>query len=61
MAILNEMWVENRTGQKPAIRLDWSNDRHQRIEIEGRSPLEVISSIEKLAYELRKELHHNEI
>lgn len=61
MAILSDIWIESYEGEKPAVRLDWSNDRHQRIEIEGDSPKEVARSIQKLAILLNSEIKKGHI
>ena len=61
MAKLQEMWVEHHAGSNPAIRIVWDNDRHQRIEIKGRNPLDVIRALEMVILNLESELYHNEI
>ena len=61
MAKLEEIWVENHANSNPAIRIDWDNDRHQRIEIRGRNPLHVIESLELAVLELKSELHNEKI
>lgn len=38
MAKLKKIWIEHFVGDQPAIRIDWDNDRHQRVEIKGDSP-----------------------
>ena len=61
MVALVEMWFEdfgiNIHGEPvSAIRLDWSNGRHQRIVIHDKTPEGVLRSIDELAYLLRKEI-----
>ena len=38
MTTLKKIWIEHGFGEKRAIRIDWKNGRHQRIEIEDNSP-----------------------
>ena len=45
MAVLKEIWIENYKGQNEAVRIDWDNDLHHRIEIEGISPERVALSL----------------
>lgn len=61
MAKLEEIWIENHANSNPAIRIDWDNDRHQRIEIRGRNPLHVIEALKLAELELKAELHNEEI
>jgi len=56
MAKLTEIWIENREGKNPAIRLDWSNDRYHRIELNGDSPAQVLIAISRLAQLIERDL-----
>lgn len=38
MVKLKNIWIENDFGEKQAIRIDWDNDQHQRIEIAENTP-----------------------
>jgi hypothetical protein len=53
VARLKKIWIEHDFGQKRAIRIDWKNDRHQRVEIEDDSP-EAVSRALRTAAELLK-------
>lgn len=61
MARLIEVWVESSANQNPAIIVDWDNDRHQRIEIEGEGPADVIAAFNKMARELQIEALNGDI
>jgi len=61
MAKLDEIWIENHANSNPEIRLDWDNDRHQRIEIKGRNPLHVIEALKIAELELKSELYNEKI
>ena len=61
MANLKKIWIEEVEGEKPAIRMDWDNDRHQRIEIKGSNPLHVISALNGAALMLEEELDKEKI
>ena len=41
MAKLEKIWIEHDDGEKRAIRIDWDNDRHQRVVIQDVTPQEV--------------------
>jgi len=54
---LKEIWIENcEDGEHKAIRIDWSNDRHQRMRIGGDNPDDVILALEVLALSIKTEL-----
>ena len=61
MATLNDIWIEKHEGKNPAIRLDWSNDRHQRIEIEGDSPTKVMIALSRMVYLIKQDQHKGNI
>lgn len=61
MAILKEIWIEHHAGQKPAIRLDWDNDRHHRIELKGSKPFQVINALDEAVRVLAADLHKDKI
>ena len=49
MTKLDRIWIERdlaETGQNEAIRIDWDNDRHHRIEIEGDKPADLIKAMD---------------
>ncbi len=56
MAKLQEIWIEHNANQRPAIRIDWDNDRHYRIEIGGTNPLHLINAFKKASHILENEL-----
>lgn len=56
MAKLKKIWIEHNSNQNPAIRIDWDNDRHQRIEIYGSKPFHLINAFKKAALALEEEL-----
>jgi hypothetical protein len=45
MAKLKKIWIEHDFGEKRAVRMDWDNDRHQRIEIEASTPESVARAL----------------
>jgi len=47
LAKLKEIWIENESGLKKYIRIDWDNDRHQRVEIKGDSPESVAMALKE--------------
>jgi hypothetical protein len=61
MAKLKDIWVEENIGQNKAIRIDWSNDRHQRVEIKGSGVDDVIDALDLIAHELAKDFHDRKI
>jgi len=66
MAKLTEMWIETDLSKiddhtPKAIRLDWDNDRHQRIEFKGRNPSQVIAALKYAALTLEEELYRDDI
>ena len=61
MAELKKIWIEHYANSNPEIRIDWDNDRHQRIEIKGRNPLHVIEAFKRIKLELEAELYNEEI
>lgn len=66
MAKLKRIWVERDLSKideetNDAIRIDWDNDRHQRIEIKGGSPLQVITALKNAALMLEEELYKEKI
>ncbi len=60
MANLKEIWIENYK-PKPAIRIDWDNGRHHRIEIEGTSPHNVMEALMAAALRIEQALHKDKI
>lgn len=61
MAKLKKIWIErdlakNDKEAATAIRLDWDNGRHQRIEITGTSPIHLIEAFTDAMCELKSEL-----
>ena len=61
MTRLTEIWIEHHAGQKPAIRLDWDNDYHHRVEIEGSNPIQVMNALRYLDGLIRESLHKEDI
>ena len=63
MAKLERISIEKPLGLngKRGIRIDWDNDRHQEIEIEGDTPKDLIETLQRCVYLLRSEIHHKEI
>lgn len=47
MTTLKKLWIEHEFGEKRAIRIDWKNDRHQRIEIVDDSPEAVARALKE--------------
>ena len=47
MAKLKKIWIEHEFGLKKAIRIDWDNDRHQRVEIKDGSPESVAMALKE--------------
>lgn len=61
MTKLKRIWIERDVTEinkdtATAIRLDWDNDRHQRIEITGTSPTHLIDVFTDAVFELEAEL-----
>lgn len=56
MAKLEEIRIEHNANQRPAICIDWDNDRHQRIKIYGSRPIDLINAFKEAALVLEKEL-----
>lgn len=66
MAKLKIIWIERDLTKidketNDAIRMDWDNGRHQRIDIKGGNPLQVIAALKAAALALERELHEGEI
>lgn len=47
MATLEKIWIENFKSMRPAIRIDWDNDRHQRVEIKDDTPEAVAEALKE--------------
>lgn len=60
MAKLEKIWIEQNADSK-AIRIDWDNDRHQRIEIEGDQPKDLIKAMAFAVRLLKSEFRDKEI
>lgn len=64
MSKLKRIWIESNadiTGSDEAIRIDWDNDRHQRIEIKGKDPAHLIDALKRAEIELKAELYRGNI
>ncbi|NCU32998.1 MAG: hypothetical protein EOM23_08735 [Candidatus Moranbacteria bacterium] len=64
MAKLKALWIEidlAEIGGKKAIRIDWDNDRHQRIVIEGDDPESVSRSLKKAGSLIAAEIVYGKI
>jgi hypothetical protein len=61
MAKLKDIWVEENIGQNKAFRVDWSNGWHQRVEIKGSNPSDVVDSLSLLAHLIAGDIHDGKI
>lgn len=64
MTKLERIWIESglgSTGGNEAIRIDWDNDRHQRIEIKGDKPEDLIKALDFAVRFLKSEMMDKEI
>jgi len=61
VAKVKEIWIEHDFGEKRAIRIDWDNDRHQRIVIEDGTPESVARALERAGSLVNAERVHGEI
>ena len=61
MAKLKKIWIEHNFGEKRAIRIEWNNDRHQRIEIEDETPEAVVRALKEAGSLVNAERVHGEI
>ena len=61
MVKLREIWIEDFDLGSKAIRVDWSNDRHQLIEIEGDTPEDILRTFEVSAELIRSEINNGNI
>jgi len=64
MAKLKRIWIERDLadiGCKEAIHIAWDNDRHQRIELEGDTPKDMIKALDFAVRLLKSEFKGNEI
>ena len=64
MTKLERIWIERdlaSTGENEAIRIDWNNDRHQRIEIKGNEPKDLIKALDFAVRLLKSEMIDKEI
>lgn len=66
MAKLESFWIEtdleDAINQIPvAIRASWDNDRHQRMQLKGNSPIQVIDALKGMVELLECELYENKI
>ncbi|WP_257282027.1 MULTISPECIES: hypothetical protein [unclassified Endozoicomonas] len=59
MTKLEKIWIEE--NESNAIRIDWNNDRHQRIEIRGDKPEDIIKAMDFAVRLLKSELRDREI
>ena len=58
MANLDRLYIERGSN---AIRIDWDNDRHQRIEIKGTEPHDLIKALDFAVRLLKSELNNKDI
>lgn len=57
-----KLWIERSTDGNPeAIRIDWENDRHQRVKITGGEAVDLEEALLDLSYLLRDEINEGEI
>ena len=61
MTTLKKIWIELDVGEERAIRIDWKNDRHQRIKIEDDSPEAVARALIEAGALVNAERAHGEI
>ncbi len=61
MAKLKEIWIENHDDSNPAIRIDWDNDYHEKVELQGANPLHVMEALMVAALRIESALHKNKI
>lgn len=61
MALLKNIWIEENNGEKTAIRIDWDNDRHQRLKMKDSTSKHVICALKAVVLELEKELYLEKI
>ncbi len=66
MAQLKDIWVESDLADvdncsPKALRIDWDNDRHHRIEIKGDEPKHLIKALDFAVRLLKSEMMHKEI
>jgi hypothetical protein len=64
MVKLDRIWIErglSGSGENEAIRIDWDNDRHQRIEIKGNEPKDLIKALDFAVRLLKSETIDKEI
>ena len=61
MAKLKKIWIEHDFGEKRAIRIDWNNDRHQRIEFEDETPEAVARALKEAGSLVNAERVNGEI
>lgn len=61
MAQLKDIWIERDLADvdddsPKALRIDWDNDRHQRIEIKGDEPVDLIKALDFAVRLLKSEM-----
>ena len=64
MAKLSAIWLERNLSvdcKKQAIRIDWDNDRHQRIVIDSDSPDAVAHALKEAGFMVNAEFVHGNI
>ena len=61
MALLEKIWIEWALDENGAIRIDWDNDRHQRIPLGSGSPDETLRALEQLQRLILRELAEGRI
>lgn len=64
MAKLDRIWIERDAAgieSNEAMRIDWDNDRHQRIEIKGDEPKDIIKALDFAVRLLKSEMANEEI
>lgn len=61
MAELKSLWVEKDGDSPVAIRIDWDNERHQRIPVYGLSPEFVIVTLRRAVDEVERDLRSGNI
>ena len=58
---MTELWVEHSDGKDIAIRIDWDNDRHHRVEIRGSEPTDIGLALKEAGSLICAEMVHGHI
>ena len=61
MVKLKKIWIEHDFGEMRAVRIDWDNDRHQRVEIKGSTPQDIARALKKAGALIDDEIANGKI